>query len=266
MERQDTISNRTDETVDAFHRGDFYLVQPKGRGHRSGLDAMLLASLVPDAAKGRLADLGAGAGAAGFAVASRLSALEVTLVERAPEMVEFARRSIALPQNAHLAPRLHLTSADIASSAADRKAAGLADNSFQHVVMNPPFNDARSNTTPDPLRAQAHAAHQGLFEDWIKCAAAICAASGQLALIARPQSLQEILHACQNRFGGLEVTPVHPKSNEPALRILVTGVKGSRASLCLRSQVTIHKDGSRDFSSQVDALTNGTQSYPRLAG
>jgi len=38
----------TPETVDAFHYGRFHVVQPKGRGHRSGMDAMLLASLVDD--------------------------------------------------------------------------------------------------------------------------------------------------------------------------------------------------------------------------
>ena len=28
-------------TIDAFHRGRFHVMQPKGGGHRSGVDAML---------------------------------------------------------------------------------------------------------------------------------------------------------------------------------------------------------------------------------
>ena len=55
------------ETIDAFHRGAFHLVQPKGRGHRAGMDAMMLASLVDAEGPVRVADLGAGAGAAGLA-------------------------------------------------------------------------------------------------------------------------------------------------------------------------------------------------------
>ena len=55
------------ETLDAFHRGAFYLVQPSAKGHRSGIDAMILASAVPADFKGKVADLGAGAGAAGLA-------------------------------------------------------------------------------------------------------------------------------------------------------------------------------------------------------
>ncbi|TIT88992.1 MAG: methyltransferase, partial [Mesorhizobium sp.] len=50
-------------TVDAFHRGRFWLVQPRS-GHRAGMDAMMLAAAVPSSFAGRLADFGAGAGAA----------------------------------------------------------------------------------------------------------------------------------------------------------------------------------------------------------
>ncbi|MER2636111.1 MAG: methyltransferase, partial [Rhizobiaceae bacterium] len=34
-------------TLDAFHRGRFWLVQPDRRGHRAGTDAMMLAAAVP---------------------------------------------------------------------------------------------------------------------------------------------------------------------------------------------------------------------------
>ncbi|MCR4269269.1 methyltransferase, partial [Nitratireductor sp. ZSWI3] len=55
-------------SVDSFHRDAFRLVQPARGGHRSGIDAMLVAAALPDGFAGAVADLGAGAGAAGFAV------------------------------------------------------------------------------------------------------------------------------------------------------------------------------------------------------
>ena len=58
------ISELPQSTIDAFHNGKFYIEQPKGVGHRSGIDAMLLGATVPLDATGKLADLGAGAGAA----------------------------------------------------------------------------------------------------------------------------------------------------------------------------------------------------------
>ena len=252
------------QTVDAFHRGRFHLVQPKGRGHRAGMDAMLLASLVVADGPVRVADLGAGAGAAGLAVATRLSEAKVTLVERAPDMADFARRTLALADNAHLAPRLCLIEADVTLTGKARVQVGLADDYFQHVIMNPPFNDAADRRAPDALRAEAHAMTDDLFEKWIRTAGAIAMPGGQLSLIARPQSLAEIVLACGRRFGGLEVTPIHPRPGENAVRILVTAIKGSKARLQLRAPLTMHEDPhTHAFSPIVDDLNNGRTAYPR---
>ena len=252
------------ETVDAFHRGRFHLVQPKGRGHRAGMDAMLLASLVDATGRVRVADLGAGAGAAGLAVAARLEKAEVILVERSPEMIAYAAKSLALEENAALARRVSLVEADVTLTGRARVAAGLADDVFDHVIMNPPFNDAGDRRTPDALKAEAHAMTEGLFDSWIRTAGAIMVPGGQLSLIARPQSIGEIIDACGRRFGGLEVTPVYPRSGENAVRTLVTAIKGSRARLNLRSPLLMHDDPeSHKFSAFVDDLNNGRTAYPR---
>lgn len=258
------MSAPSSETIDAFHRGRFHLVQPKGRGHRAGMDAMLLASLVDASGPFRLADLGAGAGAAGLAVAARLEGAEVTLVERSPEMADYARKSLALADNSHLSSRANVVEADVTLTGKARVAAGLADDSFDHVIMNPPFNDAGDRRTPDALKAEAHAMTDGLFEAWIRTAGAIMVPGGQLSLIARPQSIAEIIAACGKRFGGLEITPLYPRAGESAVRVLVTAIKGSRARLELRAPLTMHDDpGSHRFSAFVDDLNNGRAAYRR---
>ena len=76
-----------------------------------------------------------------------------------------------------------------------RLAAGLADDMFDHVIMNPPFNDAGDRRAPDGLKAEAHAMHGDLFEDWIRTAGAILKPGGQLSLIARPESIADIVAA-----------------------------------------------------------------------
>lgn len=258
------MSSLADETVDAFHRGSFYLVQPRGRGHRAGMDAMLLASLVDAGGAIRVADLGAGAGAAGLAVAARLPQAEVTLFERSSEMCDFARRTLSLPENAHLAQRLSVVEADVSLTGRLRRAAGLHDDHFHHVIMNPPFNDARDRTAPDSLKAAAHAMSDDLFEAWIRTAGAILRPGGQLSLIARPESVAEILAACTGRFGGVELTLLHPRQQENAVRILLTAIKGSKARLLFRSALVMHDDpGSHRFAADVDDLNNGRTAYPR---
>ena len=251
------------ETIDAFHRGAFHVVQPKGRGHRSGMDAMLLAALVADERRIRVADLGAGAGAAGMAVASRLDLAEVVLFERSPDMAEFARKSLLLPENGRFADRVSVIEADVTLTGKDRNEAGLLDDRFHHVIMNPPFNDASDRLTPDALKAEAHAMTEGLFERWIRTAGAIMIPGGQLSLIARPESIGEIIAACGRRFGGIEITPIHPREGESAVRILVTAIKGSRARLALRAPLIMHGEGTHKFSDFVDDLNNGRAAYPR---
>ncbi|WP_337266607.1 tRNA1(Val) (adenine(37)-N6)-methyltransferase [Oryzifoliimicrobium ureilyticus] len=251
------------ETVDAFHRGGFYLVQPKGRGHRAGIDAMLLASLVADERPIRVADLGAGAGAAGLAVAARLPKAEVTLFERSAEMAEYARRSVLLSQNSDLRDRIKVVEADVTLRAKARNDAGLTDDAFHHVIMNPPFNDAGDRRTPDPLKAEAHAMTDDLFECWIRTAGAILKPGGQLSLIARPESLVEILAACGRRFGGVQITPLHPRPREIAVRVLMTAIKGSRQRLAIRAPLLLHAESAHSFTDLVDDLNNGRAAYPR---
>ena len=251
------------ETIDAFHRGRFHVVQPKGAGHRSGVDAMLLASLVDAQGPVSVADLGAGAGAAGLAVASRLPQASVLLVERSALMAQYARKTLALTENAALATRVRVLEADVAATGRARLAAGLADEVHDHVIMNPPFNDPADRLTPDLLRAEAHAMSEGLFESWIRTAGAIMKPGGQLSLIARPQSVAEIIAACGRRFGGVEITVVYPRPAEDATRILVTAIKGSRARLAFRAPLFLHGSEGHGFTALADDLNNGRTAYAR---
>ncbi len=251
-------------TIDAFHNGGFFLVQPADSGHRAGMDAMLLAATVPDGAAGVLADLGAGAGAAGLAAINRLPTLSAVLVERAPAMAECARRSIGLQENAHLAARASVIEADVSLNGNQRREAGLADYAFDHVILNPPFNSASDRRTPDALKAEAHAMEtDDLFERWLRTAAAILKPGGQVSVIARPESLAEILTALGKRFGGVEVTPVIPRQGGNAIRILVTAIKGSRARMSLRDRILVHQGPGHDFSGQMKDLANGRAAWPR---
>lgn len=248
-----------DTTVDSFHRGRFHLVQPARGAHRAGLDAMLLASLVEDGFAGSLADLGAGAGAAGLAVVSRCPAARALLVERDAGMVALARATLALPQNASLVEgRVDILQADIALTGRNREAAGLAPGRHDWVIANPPFNDPGDRQSPHETRQAAHVATPTLFEDWIRTAAAIGTAKARIGLIARPRSLAAILEALGRRAGAIRVTPVQARPGTEAIRILVCATKGSRKPLTLLAPLVLHEAGSdHALTAEADALVNG---------
>lgn len=249
------------DTVDVFHRGGFYLVQPRLGGHRSGMDAMLLAGLVPTGFKGKVVDLGAGAGAAGFAVAARCKDAQITLVERSAFMLEYAKKSKAHLENSYLTDRIEIIAADVTLRGQERINAGLMDNAFDFAIMNPPFNFASDRQTPDNLKAEAHVMPKDMFENWIRTATAIVKPSGYLGLIARPQSLGEILQALDGRFGDIKLIPLHPRKDLPAIRIFIHAKRGSKAPLSFLPALIMHQDNNQAFSPKVDVINNGRASF-----
>ncbi|WP_306050018.1 tRNA1(Val) (adenine(37)-N6)-methyltransferase [Oceaniradius stylonematis] len=245
-------------TINAFHRGRFVLVQPSRGRHRAGLDAMLLAATVPAGFDGTLADLGAGAGAAALAVLSRCPDARATLFENDPVMANCARQTMQRAENASLQPRVRIVAADVTLDGRAREAAGLESGRFDQVIANPPFNDARDRQSPNAARAAAHVIDASTMLAWIKTASAIARPGGRFSMIARPSMLADILAGMGRRFGAIAIRPVHPRADEAAIRILVSGVKGSRARLALLPAVVLHPDGaSGKFTADADALING---------
>jgi tRNA1(Val) A37 N6-methylase TrmN6 len=178
----------------------------------------------------------------------------LALVEREPLLAQVASANIAL--NA-LQDRAKIFECDALSSRA-RVAAGLAANSADIVITNPPYLDAAtSRTSPDHLRAGAHSfeAADGL-DRWLRACAALLRPSGVFAMIHRADALEKVLAASAGRFGALEIRPVHSRAGAPAIRILVRARKGSRAPVQILPGLVIHgADGA--FTSQAAAIHAG---------
>jgi tRNA1(Val) A37 N6-methylase TrmN6 len=218
-----------DLTDDAILGGRLRLLQPR-RGHRVGHDAILLAAAASGHAGEHAIELGAGVGAAGLALAHRVPGLRVTLAEIDPGLVTLANENAA--RNG-LADRVTAAVADATWQAAQLGSAGLAPGSAQHVLMNPPFNDsATAQTSPDAARVRAYMASGETLAAWLKTAAILLDAQGTVTLIWRAGGLADVLAALAG-FGGIAILPVHPRSDAPAIRVLVRAAKSSRAPLRL---------------------------------
>ena len=206
----------------------------------------------------RLADRGAGAGAAGLAVASRCPGARIVLVENAPEMLECARATLALSENAPLAARCSVLDADVRLTGAARRSAGLAERSFDFVILNPPFNPASDRPSPDALRRQAHVMEdEALIADWLATAAAILRPGGGIAIIARPQSLSAVLSALAPHFGAVEIKPILPRADKPAIRIVARARRGASEPLSLLPPLVLHGDVGTRFTEPAEAIGSG---------
>ena len=237
---------------DAFLGGMLRLHQPPRGAHRAGTDAVLLARLLTPRAQDRLCDVGAGTGGVGLACAALVPGLRPTLVERDPTLAEQARANAALN-----GIDAQVIVVDVLAPAAERRAAGLLPDSFDLVLTNPPFFTAdRHRASPDPGRAAAHTFGEGDLDPWIRACTAILRPGGRLGLIHRAEALTACLDALKGRYGGVAIRPVHARGDAPAIRVLITATRGSRATMSLLPPLLLHGPGG-DFTAEAAALHTG---------
>jgi tRNA1(Val) A37 N6-methylase TrmN6 len=222
-------------TEDAFLGGRLCLRQPKS-GHRAGHDALLLAAATHARPGDRVVDFGAGVGAAGLAVASRVPGIKLVLVEIDAGLAGLARSNA--DANAIAADVRVL---DVTAAAAAFVAAGLSADSVDVVLMNPPFNDpARHRASPQRAREIAHVATAATLENWIHAGRRILKSGGAVTLIWRADGLTEVLAALDDGFGSLVILPVHGDALAPAIRVLVRAIKGGRAPTRIHAALVLN--------------------------
>jgi tRNA1(Val) A37 N6-methylase TrmN6 len=188
-------------TDDAALGGRLHLLQPL-RGHRFGHDAILLAAATPARSGDRVADLGAGIGAAGIALASRVPGARVTLVEIDQRLAALGQENATRNGFAAFVDAVAL---DVAASSPDFAAAGLAAGSCDIVLMNPPFHDKALPASPDPRRRGAHSLEAADLARWVAAAKRLL--RPRCSRIARPARRRVRRHrapagASQARRGG----------------------------------------------------------------
>jgi tRNA1(Val) A37 N6-methylase TrmN6 len=122
------------------------------------------------------------------------------------------------------------------------------------VLANPPFYaEGRGTTAGDPVKARANAMPEGSLDRWIRFMAAMARPGGRIGIIHRAEALAEVLDALAGRFGGAVILPLHARPAEPATRLLVHAVKGSRAPLALRPGLVLHGSGN-GFRPEIAAV------------
>jgi tRNA1(Val) A37 N6-methylase TrmN6 len=235
-------------TRDRLLGGKLILAQPR-EGHRAGTDAVLLAACVPEGA-GRIADLGAATGVVGLAAALMNPGARVTLFEREQLLIGLARENIAAND---LTERLEALEADVLRLGGDAR----FRETFDCVLTNPPFfEEGAVRRSPQRGKSEAHvfAVGEGL-EAWLRAATAILAPKGQLVMIHRADRIAEVLQTLAGRMGEARLRFVYAEADQPAIRLLVSARKGSRAPLQILPPLVLQVGGA--FTAEVEALHRG---------
>jgi tRNA1(Val) A37 N6-methylase TrmN6 len=237
-------------TDDTLLGGRVRLFQPAG-GHRAGTDAVLLAAAAAARPGDTVIDAGAGTGAVGLMVGAREPKARLIFVEREMDLVDLCRRNIA-----RAGIDGDVVTADLFYRIS-RKAAGLQPGMADIVLTNPPFLEAgRSRVSPDRRREVAHVMPAGGLAAWILAGIGLLKPRGRLVLIHRADCVAESVAAMQKGLGGLRLRCVHPSPEKPASRILLSGIRSSRAPLEIVPPLFLHGPDGR-FTPEAEAIHRG---------
>jgi tRNA1(Val) A37 N6-methylase TrmN6 len=183
----------------------------------------------------------------------------VTLLEKEPELARIAAKNV---ERNGLAARVRVVEGEVGLSAAALRGLGLEEESFDHVMANPPFHEHGAGTlAPDALKAGAHAMPEPDLERWARFMARMAAPGGGATVIHKGEALARLLGVLEGRFGGLKVLPLYPRASAPAHRIIVQGIKGSRALPILLPGFVLH--GADDaFTPEAQAILRTGAALP----
>lgn len=243
-------------THDAFLGGQLVIAQPD-KGYRAATDPVFLAAACPAQDGDTVLELGCGVGVAALCLLRRQNGVRATGIEIQPDYAALARENAAT--NDLL---LDVVEGDIAALPAD-----LKEQSFDHVIFNPPFfKDGHVVGPADTGRTIAHVEALKLT-DWCDVALRRLKPKGTVTIIQRAERLDAILEGLSSRVGDLKIRPLAPRRGRAARRVIVQARKSSKAPLQLLAPFYIHDGSSHvadgdDFSAAANAILRDGEALP----
>lgn len=237
-------------TEDGFLDGRLRILQPE-KGFRAGIDSVFLAASIPCAAGETVYEAGIGTGVAALCLLARNPSIHLTGIEFA------SRYAMLCEENAKrngFADHLRVIHSDVKEALRKDLASMPAHGSFSHAYANPPyFEDGKSTASPNLLKAQAHAFGPDDLELWVKVLYTMITLRGTVTIVHRADSLGKLLQVMDERFGDIRIAPLYAREGTAASRIIVQGVKGSKAPMQLLPGLVLH-DQSSQFTPEADAI------------
>lgn len=227
------------------------LLQPQD-GFRTAIDTVLLAAAIPAKTGERILDLGAGVGAAALCVAARVGGARLAGLEIQHDLVDLAGTNAVLNG---CADRVTFVSGDVLNLPDE-----IAENGFDHVMANPPYQTSDSGNPP-PLVTKALANVEGAAKlpDWVAAAARAVKPKGSITFIHRADRLDDVVAAFHGVLGGIVVFPLWPAEGKDAKRVIVSARKGVASPARIASGLVLHQaDGT--YTAAADKVLSGAES------
>ena len=199
-------------------------------GHRSGFEPVLLAAAVAAQAGDFVLEAGTGAGAALLCLSARLPGIRGVGVE-----IDQATSRLA-------EENFKINGFDVEVVNGDIRHLPF-HQSFDHVMANPPWHNAKGTASPDDKRALAHHALPGLLSDWIGALSVMLKPRGSIALIIPAAQFAEAAASLRSgHCGDIALFPLWPRAGQAAKQVIVTARRNARGGDRIWSGLILHDE------------------------
>lgn len=247
------ILKHLETTLDSFLDGRVKAFQSKS-GFRAGIDSVLLASSV-NQNSAKILELGAGNGVTTCCALADLENATACLAEIDEDAILLCKKNIE--QNQYVT-RVRILQLDITAKGEIRQNTGLLSDHYTSIIANPPFFAKETgNQSPDNSRGIARHMAQDDLDKWVKTAATSAAPKAEIIFIFTMTALPDLLESFGKRFGNINVLPIVSRQGEPANRVLIRGIKGSRAPFKMLSPLVLHNTDGQEYTPIAEAIFRG---------
>ena len=221
------------------------MMQQPRTGYRAATDPVFLAAAISARPHDTVLELGCGAGVALACLLTRIN-VQATGLELQPHYAKLARHNMY--RNG--------LEADIVEGDLAHMPPELRAQSFDHVMLNPPFYPPERHSAPtDSGKATAFLEGREGVDRWIEIGLKRLKPQGWITIIHRAERLHNILGAL-GKAGDIRILPLSPRVHRNAGRVIVQARKGAAGPLQLLAPLIIHDGESHghdgdDFSPQA---------------
>lgn len=232
-------------TRDVVGQGALTILQHE-RGYRFGLDALLLATDLPEVRDGAtVVELGAAQGIVSLHIARQFPQVHVVAVERQASLFELLDDNIELND---LRERVEAVHADVR-----HHRERLEAHSAQLVVCNPPyFRAGERRPSANAQRAAARHELNGTLSDFVDAACYVLEQRGRLKIIVPPLRLADLLQAVDATDLAVEsLRFFHSRAHTDAYLVESVLRRGGAPDLKVRPPLYIYRNAD-DYTEEVE--------------
>lgn len=237
------------ERIDQLLWGGLRIIQ-NPRWFCFSVDAVILARLATLEREDRVVDLGTGTGVIPLLLSAREKNIRVTGLEITPEVVDMARRSIALN---NLDSKIEIRLGDLREATLL-----LGRGKFNLVISNPPYGRAGSGReSVCPIKAIARTELKCSLEDVIREASGLLNSHGRFALINRSSRLTDIIFLMRKyRLEPKGLRLIAPLPGKAPNLVFVEGVKDGGQELTVYPSMFIYRESGK-YSEEMEKIFSG---------